>query len=55
MQKAKPVPENKTKKILGDFEIQTDPPILTERQDLVLISKKKRTSHLMDFAISADH
>ena len=36
-------------------EIQTDQPIPTRRQDLVLISKKKKIIHLVDFLIPVDH
>ena len=53
MHKLKPVLENVTHKILWDFEVQTDHIIPTRRSDLVLIDKKKRTSHLVDFAVPA--
>ena len=46
--------ENETNKILSDFEIQTNYPILSRRVDLLLTSEKF-TYYLMDFAISADH
>ena len=49
--KAESVRENETHKILWDFEIQT-----VRRPDLVLINKKnKRTCHLVNFAVPADH
>ena len=41
MCKPESVRENETHKILWDFEIQTDHPIPSRRQDLVLINKKK--------------
>ena len=39
--KPESVHENVTHKIFWDFEIQTDHQILTRRQDLLLINKKK--------------
>ena len=39
----------------GPQQIQTDHLILSEKLNLVLISKKKRTCHLVDFSIPADH
>ena len=44
------VHENLTRKIPWEFETQMDHTI----QDLVLISKKKRT-YIVDFAVPADH
>ena len=44
-----------THKILWDFEVQTDHLIPARRPDLVLFDKKKRTCHLEDFAVPADH
>ena len=41
-------------KILWDFEIKTDHPIQRRRLDFILINQKKKTSHLMDFAIPTD-
>ena len=41
-------------KFLKDFVIQMDHPILVRRPDLVLIHNKKRTCHLVDFAILTD-
>ena len=34
--------ENKMRKILWEFQIQTDPPILATRPDLMLINKKNK-------------
>ena len=42
LQKPKSILENKTYKILKDFEIQTDHLIPTRRPDQVIISKQKR-------------
>ena len=42
-------------KILWDFKIQKDHPILSRRPDLVLINKKKITCHLVEFAVPTDH
>ena len=55
MQKLESVQENKTDKILNDFEIQMIYLILARRPELVWINKKKRTCHLIDFVVSADH
>ena len=55
MHKPESVLENETHKILWDFEIQTDHLITARRPDLVLINKKKRTCHIVDFAVPADH
>ena len=40
MHKTKSVLENETHKILWDFEIKMDHPILARRLDLILITKK---------------
>ena len=48
MFKLESVQENETQKI------QTDHPILARKLDLVLINKKIRTCHLMDFTIPMD-
>ena len=53
--KPEPVLEKETHIILLDFEIQKDYLILTRRPDQVLINKNKRTFHLLDFAVLADH
>ena len=42
MHKPESVLENETHKIIWDFEIKTDHPILARRPDLVLINTKKR-------------
>ena len=55
MHKPESVLENETHKILWDFKIQTDHLITARRPDLVLINKKKRTCHIVDFAVPADH
>ena len=47
--------ENETHKIIWDFEVQTDHLIPARRPDLVLIDKKRKTCHLVDFAVPADH
>ena len=47
--------ENRTHKLLWDFEIQTDDQISARRQDLMIINKKKRTCRIVDFAVPADH
>ena len=46
--------ENETHKILWNFDIQTDPQILTRKLNLGLINKKG-TCHFLGFAASADH
>ena len=50
-----PILENKKHKILRNFEIQTYYLIPARRPDLVLINKKKRTCHRVDFAVPVDH
>ena len=55
MHKPESVLENETHKILWDFKIQTDHLIPARRPDLVVINKKERTCHLIDFAVPADH
>ena len=53
--------ENKTYKLLWDFEIQTDHFILARRPDLLIVKKKKkkekkkRTCKTVDFVVPADH
>ena len=54
MHKPESVLENKTHKILLDFEIEKDNPILAKSSDLMLINKKK-DCHLVDFAVPADN
>ena len=55
MHKSESALENETQKILWDFEIQTDYLILARRPEVILIYKKERTFHLVDFAIPLDH
>ena len=55
MHKLEAVLENEMYKILYDFEILTDHPILARRLDLVLLNKKNRTCHLVDFVVPLDH
>ena len=55
MPKLESVLENGTQKILWDFDIQTDQRTTARRPDLVLINKKKRTYHLVNFVVPADH
>ena len=47
--------DDETHKILWHFEIQNDHPIPARRLDHVLIYKKKRTGHLVDFALLANN
>ena len=42
-------------KLFWDFEIQTDHLISARQPDLVIINRKKRTCHIVDFAVLADH
>ena len=46
--------ENDTHKLLWDFDIQTDHLISARRPDLIIISKKKKTRKIVDFAIPGD-
>ena len=55
MHKPESIQENVRHKILRGFEIQTNYPIPTRRPDQVLIKKKKRTCHLVDFAVPVNH
>ena len=50
MYKPESVLENEMHKIVCDFVIQTNHLILARRPDLVLIKKKKRSCHLVDFS-----
>ena len=54
MHNPEPVLENKTHKILNDFEIKTDNQISATRPGLVIIIKIK-TCRILDFAVPADH
>ena len=48
--------ENKTLKLLWDFDRQTDHLISARRLDLRMINKKKKkTCKIVDFVVSADH
>ena len=55
MHKQEAVLENRRHKIIWDFEIKTDQRTQARRLDLVLINKKKRTCHIVDFAGPTDH
>ena len=55
MYKPEAIPENETHKFFWDFEIQTYHQIIARRQDLVLVKKKKRTCHLVDFSVLAHY
>ena len=52
-----PVLVNATRKLLWDFNIQTNHLIPARRPYLIIINrkKKKRTSKIVDFAVPADH
>ena len=50
-----PVLENKSHKILWDFEIHTDHLISARRPDLIIINNKKRTCKIVNFTVPADH
>ena len=51
MHKSESVQENETHKIVWDFEIQIDHLIPARRPDIVLVRKKKRFYHLVDFSV----
>ena len=55
MWKPEPVRENESHNIFRNFEIKTDLLMSFRRPDLVLFNKEKRTCHLINFALSADH
>ena len=58
MHNTAPVLENDTHKLLWDFGIQTDDPILARKPDLInnhQKKKKKRTYKIVTFAVPADH
>ena len=46
--------ENEDYKILQDFSIQTNHVIETQRPDLVVVDKKRRTCKIIDFAVPGD-
>ena len=47
--------ENDTRKIIRDFDIQTDHLISARRPCIIIIDKKERTHRIVDFALPADH
>ena len=47
--------ENGTHKLHWDFDIQTDHLISAQRPDLIIITNKKRTCKIVNFAVPADH
>ena len=51
--------ENKTHKLLWEFDIKTDHLISDRRQELMIKKnkkkKQKRTCKIVDFTVSADH
>ena len=47
--------ENETHQLHGDFEKQTDYLISVRPLDQVIINKRKRICHIVDFAVLADH
>ena len=55
MYKLESILENEIIKILWDFEIHTDHLIPARKLSLVLIKRKKRTYHQVDFAILVNH
>ena len=55
MHKPESVQENDTHKILWDFEVQTDHPILAKSPNKVLINKQKTICHQVDFSVPVDH
>ena len=54
MHELESVLENDTHKILWEFERQTDHLIPDTRAHLMVITKKKRTCHQVNFAVSAN-
>ena len=55
MHKPESILGNEMNKILWDFVIQMDHPIWVRETELVLINKKERTCHIVDFVVPADH
>ena len=58
MHKPASIPDNDTHKLQQDFDIQTDPLILTRRPDFIIITEKKkkeRTCNIWYFAAPAEH
>ena len=54
MHKPKSFLKNEMYKIHWQFEIQTDYFVLDRRPGIVLVNKKRRTCHLLNFAIPED-
>src|SRR3989442_738140 len=50
-----PVLENDTAKLCWDLPVTTDPTILANRPDIILINKSKKTAFLIDLAHPNDH
>ena len=55
MHKPESFQENKTHKILRDFDKQTDHLMQTKRPDRMSMNKNNRICHRMDFAISVTY
>ena len=55
MYKPESVFENETYNIFLHFVMQTNNVIAAKKLDIVLLNKKKRTCHLVDFTILADY
>ena len=51
MHKPKFVLENKTHRILWYFQLEADQQITVRRSDLVLTKKRKKSCHLVNFAV----
>ena len=47
--------EKDTRKLLWDFDIQTDHLISARKPDLVIIKKRKKICKIVEFAVPADH
>ena len=50
-----PALENDTRKLLWDFDIDTDHVISARRPDLIIITKIKRICKIVDFPVPANH
>ena len=55
MHKSESVLENKTYKILIDFDIEMDHLMSSKRSEIMMINKVKRICRLADFAVPANH
>ena len=53
--KPTPCTENKSLKILWDFNIQTDNTIGHRRPDIIIIDKTSKKAQIVDFALPTDH